>query len=445
MHVLVNFIYWIFGLALGVVLLWLALNSHKEKQPRAVRVSLILLLAFATFWFGYYFLFSETVTSLLLPPVFLTVFGLLFFFPLGRCTTTRVEDITERVDERDVMFAREEYLPGTEKYETYYASRPHLKEVDDKLRQLPPLLKPGGRYYDPKVSREVTAVFNEIQGLTTKVDGEVASQRKTTEPDQLSAEIKGRVLGMGASEVGIARLNPMYVYSHVGRGPEPWGAPIMNDHKYAIVFTLEMSYDKVCEAPRLPTVEESAARYLDSARLSIALADHIRKMGYPARAHISDSNYQIMLPPVAVDAGLGELGRLGYLISPTYGARIRLGAVTTDLPLIPDQPITFGVREFCERCLKCAVNCPSAAIPNDERVVVRGVKKWPTNVEQCVRYWRVVGSDCGLCMKVCPYSHPPTFLHNLVRAGIKRSAFARLVSVWADDLLYGRKLSSDFL
>jgi hypothetical protein len=42
-------------------------------------------------------------------------------------------------------------------------------------------------------------------------------------------------------------------------------------------------------------------------------------------------------------------------------------------------------------------------------------------------------------MKVCPFSHPPTLLHNLVRAGIRRSAFARRVSLWADDLFYGRK------
>jgi hypothetical protein len=60
-------------------------------------------------------------------------------------------------------------------------------------------------------------------------------------------------------------------------------------------------------------------------------------------------------------------------------------------------------------------------------------------MEQCLRYWRLAGTDCGICMRVCPYSHPPTLVHNLVRLGIKRSAFARTLSVWADDLFYGRR------
>jgi len=175
-------------------------------------------------------------------------------------------------------------------------------------------------------------------------------------------------------------------------------------------------------------------------RVSIVLADYIRSLGYPARAHIAGSNYQIMLPPVAHDAGLGELGRMGYLISPKFGARIRLGAVTTNLPLKTDKPIEFGVQDFCEKCKKCADNCPSAAIPSGEKTNVKGVEKWQLNVEQCLYYWRLIGTDCGLCMKVCPFSHPPSFLHNLVRIGIKRSAFARLISVWGEDIFYGKRV-----
>ena len=252
-------------------------------------------------------------------------------------------------------------------------------------------------------------------------------------------DIKKRAVEMGADGVGIANLNPMFVYSHVGRGPEEWGQPIENGHRYAVVFLLEMDYGSVECAPDLPIVEETARRYLKAAQISIELAGYIRSLGYPARAHIAGSNYQIMLPPVACDAGLGELGRIGYLVSPRFGARIRLGAVTTDLPMVPDQPVSFGLQDFCDKCLKCATSCPSGAIPRGLPTVVRGVKKWPLNVEQCLRYWRLIGTDCGLCMKVCPYSHPPTLVHNIVRAGVRRSAFARTISIWGDDLFYGRK------
>jgi epoxyqueuosine reductase QueG len=148
-----------------------------------------------------------------------------------------------------------------------------------------------------------------------------------------------------------------------------------------------------------------------------------------------------MLPPVAQDAGLGELGRLGYLITPDLGPRVRLGAVTTDLPLIPDRPGAFGVQDFCAECRKCAVNCPSNAIPHGEKVDVRGTLKWQLEIERCYHYWRLAGTDCGLCMKVCPYSHPASFVHNLVRTGIERSHFARKISLWGDDLFYGHKLT----
>jgi len=363
----------------------------------------------------------------------------LFFAPIGRRKVLRIEEITERVDERDVMFAREAYEPGTEKYAAYYAMRPENEAVDRTIRKLPPLLASGGRYYDPERSTYIDSVFAVLEEMTGLVDGEVDSTRTDIPPEEATRTIKELVRRMSAADVGVAPLNPAYVYSHVGRGPEPWGAPIDLRHQFVIAFTLEMDYDKVEAAPDLPITEETAHRYLGAATISIALANFIRELGYPARAHIAGSNYQIMLPPVAYDAGLGELGRFGYLISPRHGARVRLGAVTTDLPLIPDEPIAFGVRDFCEKCRKCATNCPSRSIPDGPPAVVRGVEKWPLDVVSCLKYWRVIGTDCGLCMKVCPFSHPPSLLHNLVRAGIRRSGFSRMLSVYGDDLFYGRR------
>jgi epoxyqueuosine reductase QueG len=137
---------------------------------------------------------------------------------------------------------------------------------------------------------------------------------------------------------------------------------------------------------------------------------------------------------------LGELGRLGYMISPRLGARIRLGAVTTDIPLQTDKPVILGVQEFCAICKKCADNCPSGSISYDEKTEIRGVERWPFDIEKCFQYWRIIGTDCGLCMKVCPFSHPDNLIHNILREGIKRSAFARKISFYGDDLFYGRKV-----
>ncbi len=427
------------GILGALFFLAFAMSSYRERRRRAVIASLISLVIFATAWAWWYVLFVDLPAALALPLVGMAILMALFFLPLGRSRQLKVVPCEQQVDERDVMFAREEYQPGTATYDAYYARRPEYRAIDDKIRELPELLAPGGRYYVAGRSEKVVDVFRQIQALATQVDGDIAPERPEVTPETMTTEIKRRLREMGAAASGVTVLDQRFVYSHVGRGPEEWGAPIENSHRYAIAFVVEMDYGEVEQAPDLPITEEAARKYLMAAKISVDLARHIRSLGYPARAHISDSNYQIMLPPVARDAGLGELGRIGYLISPKFGARLRLGAVTTDLPLVTDKRVAFGLLDFCDKCLKCAANCPSAAIPKGAMSTVLGVDKWPLNVERCVRYWRLAGTDCGICMKVCPYSHPPTWIHNLVRAGIKRSSFARTVSVWGDDLFYGRK------
>ncbi len=428
---------------LGCFLLaWFAFSSLAERRPRAAIVSVVLCFSLSLIWFVGPAVLHPSDGILLLSIIIFVLPVILFFLPWGKnkLLSRGVDD--SRFDERDTMFAREEYVPGTQKYDDYYAMRPENKQVDDLLRRLPELLQPGGRYYDPVRSGYIEALFQANRELVGLVDGEVNTDRQHCEPATMTPTIKDLVRHLGADEVGIAELDPRWIYSHVGRGPEKWGSPIEQKHRQVIVFTLEMRYRKVEEAPDIGITEETAVRYLDAATLSVALAYFIRNLGYGARAHIAGSNYQLILPAVAADAGLGELGRLGYLISPKYGPRVRLGAVTTDLPLIPDKPVAFGVREFCEICKKCATNCPSHSIPFEGRSTVRGVEKWPLHVESCMKYWRIIGTDCGWCMKVCPYSHPPTFLHNFVRAGIRRSAVARRLALWGDDLFYGRKTTS---
>ena len=49
--------------------------------------------------------------------------------------------------------------------------------------------------------------------------------------------------------------------------------------------------------------------------------------------------------PAAVDAGLGEMGRFGYLITKELGPRVRIFAVTTGLPLVADNPVDIGVED----------------------------------------------------------------------------------------------------
>lgn len=435
---MVQIIYWAVGTAMSLLLGALAYSSIRERHGRAIGMSLALLLIFTALWFAGPLAFGSPAPLLWTAIAGAFLGALLFFLPLGSGPTLRTRASASRVDERDVMFAREEYMPGTEKHAQYYARHPERRARDDRIRALPQLVEPGGRLYEPEQARTVSTAFDELRTYVNEVDGPIAAERRNLTAEAAAAEIKALTLELGAGDVGIARLDPAYVYSHVGRGPEPWGAPIENDHAWAICMASEMAYPAVAAAPALAITAESAKQYLHLGKVSIALAARIRSWGYPARAHIAGSNYQVMPVALAHEAGLGELGRCGYLISRCYGARTRLGVVTTDLPLVADSPVALGVQDFCRRCVKCAVNCPSRAIPRGEKTWVRGAEKWPLKTENCNTYWRWLGTDCGLCMKVCPYAHPDGLIHDLIRGAIRRSPIARALAVWGDDLIYGR-------
>jgi ferredoxin/uncharacterized membrane protein len=434
------FFYNLIGPLILVGILLFAGHSLFEKKHRAFLINISFSLFFVLAWYGLPFLFHSFYTAPIMILVITSMLIILFFLPVNFTTKLKISESDEQVDERDTAFAREEYESGTEKYERYYSMRPEFKDMDDRLRELPVLLSEGGLYYDKDKAEKIKSIFSKIKRMITDVDGSVNQIQSIENPKSITHQIKTVIKNQGAIDVGIAHLNQNYVYSHVGRGPEEWGSRIQNNHKFVIAFAVEMDYLEVEKAPDISIIEETALKYLLAADISVSIAKYIRSLGYSARAHISESNYQIILPAVAYDAGLGELGRHGYLISPKTGSRLRFGGITTDLPLVIDKPITFGVQDFCTKCQKCADNCPPAAIPSGEKVTVRGVEKWLIDPIRCLHYWRIAGSDCGICMKVCPYSHPSTFVHNFVRAGIKKSAIARNVSIWGDDLLYGRNV-----
>ena len=266
-------------------------------------------------------------------------------------------------------------------------------------------------------------------------------RRHILTPEEATERVKGYALRLGADLVGITQINPLWVYSVRGEifheNWEDWGKEIVPD-RYAVVFATEMALEMLGAAPHTPTVMESMRNYAKGAFIATQLAKFIANLGYSATAnHLR--HYENLLVPLAVDAGLGELGRLGYLITKELGPRIRLGAVTTDLPLVPDKPVDIGVVDFCGICKKCAVCCPSHSIPPGERASVNGTLRWKLNDETCFDYWGRVGTDCNVCMRVCPWSHARTFPHKVIVELITRNKYARRLFYMMDDIFYGRK------
>jgi ferredoxin len=315
--------------------------------------------------------------------------------------------------------------------------RPENKSGDDRSRSLPGLLSPGASEANPLIFAATDATFDLIEAMQDAANGIVAPEKTEHQRRAMTTYVKGLARYWGAHTVGITELEPYHIYTHIGRGSGVYGAPITLEHQFAIAFTVEMDRAMVGTAPAAPTVLESARQYANAAQIAIQLGNLFRSQGYAARAHI-DGNYRVVAPLVARDAGLGEIGRMGLLMTPTLGPRVRLGVVTTDLPLIPD-PRTDdpSVLDFCQVCKKCADTCPVRAIPSGDRREIDGVLRWRINQDICYRYWCVTGTDCARCMALCPYSYADSLPHNLVRWAVRHSGSARRAVIWLDRLFYG--------
>jgi epoxyqueuosine reductase QueG len=102
----------------------------------------------------------------------------------------------------------------------------------------------------------------------------------------------------------------------------------------------------------------------------------------------------------AVEAGLGQLGFNGQLLTPTAGSRCRLVAISTDAPLEFGTPRDYGINKICDQCQACVRRCPGDAIPRKRRYY-RGIEKAKINTNRCLPLV-TQAEGCGVCMKVCP-------------------------------------------
>lgn len=427
------------GIALFAVLAGSSVVSVREGEPRAAGrlaglafMAPIPFLAAAALPAGA----GDVAGVILLAALSLAVLALLV--PTRSKHRAERDMPTRRIDERDIMFSRARLEPGSERFEAYYAERPEHREADDRFRAEPGLLEKGSSYYDPFMFAAADASFATIAALHSMVDGPVAPETEPAEPGAISTFIKRWALELGAVDAGITELRDYHKYTTIGRGAA-YGQPVRLDHRFAIALSVEMSKDMIDRAPRGPTVMESAHQYMDSGAIAVQLAQFIRNLGYPARAHV-DGNYRVVCPLVARDAGLGEIGRMGLLMTPALGPRVRLAVVTTDLPLAVDhREPEHSVLDFCTLCEKCADVCPSQSIARGPRREIDGALRWQIDSESCFTYWSKIGTDCARCMSACPYSHPDNPMHDLVRMAIRNSSLARRVALAADDYLYGRR------
>ncbi|MCF8236065.1 MAG: 4Fe-4S dicluster domain-containing protein [Bacteroidales bacterium] len=428
----------IFGGLLVIFSLWFSLLSFRENEKRAGWLFLIPLVLFSVLYFGLPIWVEGAFILLLILSVLIGLTTFILFLPIDPYRLTHGLMPGKQIDERDTMFSRRELKPGSERFEKYYETHPEKRKADDEFRKKPGLLSAKALHYHALGFAAAESSFNTVAHFSRHVTGPVAGEKKAIDPDVLTRFLKNWSRKLGALHFGICELDEHHWYSVKGRGAE-YDAPISQEHKYGIAITVEMRKEMVDTGPKAGIVMESGQQYLEAGRIAMQLAAFLRELGHDARAHI-DGNYRVVCPLVARDAGLGEIGRMGLLMSPVHGPRVRIAVVTTNVPLqVSKAKRDASVEHFCKICKKCAHICPSRSISFEPYQVVEGVKRWQIDSESCFNYWCIVGTDCAQCMRVCPYSHPDNLMHNIIRWGIRHSHLFRYFALKMDDVFYGKR------
>jgi len=126
------------------------------------------------------------------------------------------------------------------------------------------------------------------------------------------------------------------------------------------------------------------------------------------RGRVFVDSAPVMEKAVAVNAGLGRIGRNTCLIHPIHGSRLLIGGFTVDRDLVQLHPP--GPVGDCGECRRCQAACPMDAISGE------GV----LDARRCLSYWttehagelppeirdamRRTGTlfGCDICQTVCP-------------------------------------------
>lgn len=169
----------------------------------------------------------------------------------------------------------------------------------------------------------------------------------------------------------------------------------------AIVLGMEMDKDLVEQIPNPGDRLFDFEIYLKSGNLVFQVGQFIRSKGYRCSVRIPFDGW-VKYPPHAINAGLGELGANGVVVTKEFGPRVRWAMISVDAEIEPDDPVDLNVGVYCDACRLCIKACPGGAIP-DERLWWRGVLKRKINDTKCYPYFKK-HDGCGLCIKVCPIS-----------------------------------------
>jgi epoxyqueuosine reductase QueG len=259
---------------------------------------------------------------------------------------------------------------------------------------------------DPHIKR---ARADRIERLKAEI-GPLAATRVERSPADWTASLLALPGAMAFEMAGVTEMRPEYAMA---------GAKVPETR--VVVIGVAHDYEEIRHAPETRAGAEVVRQYGRAGAAAKAVATWLRAQGWEARPVTGPMTGEILMIPPAIDAGLGQLGKHGSIISAEYGASFRLSAVLTDAPFAPTGPRDLGVDEFCRSCRICEDACPPEAL-FPEKQTVRGVAKWYVDFDKCLPYFNQ-HQGCAICIAVCPWSRPGVGL-NLAEKLARRRARA---------------------
>jgi reductive dehalogenase len=325
--------------------------------------------------------------------------------------TTQVTDSIARIDLRDTAY-------GLAARGAYGAA------VQRGIQNSPP-----GRY---PLSAAQKDVLDHLAGFQPKAPAEEIAPVPQN-PAGLTSHVKALGYFLKADLVATCKVPSSAYYSH-----DKAGEAILPRFENAIIFIMRKDLPSVQASTGTDWMGDpiSFQAYAHLGLVAETIASYLRRLGWDASPQYGPSfvdRYSVLLPQLLLAAGIGEVCRIGIVLNPFLGPAYKAAAVLTDMPLVPDMPIDFGLQAFCQDCRICADNCPSQAISAGDKVIYNGYETWKLDTQRCASYnfTHKNGTLCNRCVKSCPWSHPATWQHNLVRRFVMHSGLARRVAVWS--------------
>jgi ferredoxin len=287
-------------------------------------------------------------------------------------------------------------------------------------------------------------ILSVLRAMVPHQDDEIATEvsAETQNAEDNTKAIKSLSYYLGSAMTGICEIPDYAWYSHNKDGEK-----VKPYHKYAVVMLIDQGKDTFEGACGNDWISgsQSMRAYMRGGELAGVMASHIRHLGHAARPQ-TNVDSDVIHNPLLILAGLTEQSRIGETtLNPFIGPRFKSIVLTTDMPLVPDKPVDFGLQYYCSNCYKCARECPCNAIPFKDKVIFNGYETWKPDSERCTRYrfTNMKGSACGRCVKVCPLNKDTTLdgpLHVQIGSwlGVNAMWLKPLLvplSVWLDDKL----------